>query len=141
MAAARRHSRTPVGLTQDEAVLMVQAAEADPMLREAAEVFTGREWSTMTTGEKANALLQRDAVSRAAGAVAGGMRGMRDLKNEVTLARYGVTQDDKLLLMESQVAELTARQERLAEENTKLRAENSRLIAEPARAVHSDEAA
>jgi hypothetical protein len=141
VGAARRHSRTPVGLMQDEAVLMVQAADADPVLREAAEVFTGREWSTMTTGEKVNALLQRDAVSRAAGAVAGGMRGMRDLKNEVNLARYGVTQDDKLLMMESQIAELTTRQERLAEDNAKLKAENAELRAEPARVVHSSEAA
>jgi regulator of replication initiation timing len=69
------------------------------------------------------------------------MRGMRDLKNEVNLARYGVTQDDKLLMMESQIAELTTRQERLAEDNAKLKAENAELRAEPARVVHSSEAA
>lgn len=141
MPAGRRHSRTPLGLMQDEAVLMVQAAENDPGLREAAEVFTGREWTTLTTKEKVDALLARDAVSRAAGAMAGGMRGMRDLKTETELARYGVSQEDMLTDLRDRVAEQESKVERLSEENVKLRAENAELKAESARAVNSGEVA
>jgi hypothetical protein len=134
---ANRHSRTPLGLTQEEAKLMVEAAESDPAIREAAEVFTGREWTTLTTGEKVNALLTNDAVARAAGAMAGALRGKRDLRSEVDLARFGISTADRAQLLETQVAELRTKLERVAEENQALRAENVAIKATDAMAVHS----
>jgi hypothetical protein len=132
MGAARRHSRTPLGLTQDEAKLMVEAAESDMAIRDAVEVFTGREWTTLTAGEKVN-----DAVARAAGAIAGALRGKRDLRSEVDLARFGISTADRAQLLETQVAELRTKLERVAEENQALRSENVAIKAADAMAVHS----
>jgi hypothetical protein len=137
MGAARRHSRTPLGLTQDEAKLMVEAAESDMAIRDAVEVFTGREWTTLTAGEKVNALLTNDAVARAAGAIAGALRGKRDLRSEVDLARFGISTADRAQLLETQVAELRTKLERVAEENQALRSENVAIKAADAMAVHS----
>lgn len=136
--SARRHSRTPLGLMQDEALLMVQAADADPTIREACEVFTGREWSTLTKAEQVDALIKRDNIARGAGAVSGAMRSLRDLKQETYLAKYGVSAEDRNDLLVTEVADLKAKVERLEEENQRLRATNSALTAADAMAVHSD---
>jgi len=139
--AALRHSRTPFGLTQDEAILLVEEAEHTPDLRRAVEAATGKAWHVLTTGEKVRALLRLNDVGRGAGALAGAMRGLRDLSEEADRKILHKTVEDHASLLEAEVGQLKEKVDALDKENVKLRRENTELRADAARAVHSGERA
>lgn len=58
MARRRLSLGTPGTLTVAEQRLLVSSAEADPLMRQAIEVLTGRDWNDMTFGQRLTAVHQ-----------------------------------------------------------------------------------
>lgn len=104
--APRRHSRTPLMLTQDEQKIMVAAADDDPRIREFVERAFGVSWTGLPMQKKLQLVHDLDERGRVLGALAGAVRGHRDFEHEVTLYRDELAAEDKVRLLEEQVQTL-----------------------------------
>lgn len=134
----RRHSRTPLVLTDSDRRVMVAAADANADLRSHIETLIGKPWDTLTGDQKIGALRQFEEVGFAAGSLAGAARGLRALETAASERRGDVSLADKVALLEEQLAAKNERVAALETDNKTLRASATRSRAKGAMAVHSE---
>lgn len=143
--ATRRHSRTPMVLTDTNRRVMIAAADANPDLRAHIETLIGKAWASLTADQKVGALTEFEEVGYAAGSLAGAARGLSALESAAAQRRGDVSLADKVALLEEQVRakdeELAAKAALLAAAEKDVRTVRSRRTAEhakPALVVHSE---
>lgn len=143
---ARRHSKTPLVLTDVNRRVLIGATDRDPRIRAGVEKVIGKAWAGLTDDEKIGALQQTEEEGFALRSLAASVEGRRafervvdELDNEISLA-------DRVALLEEQVTAKSETIERQAREIKRLKDQATRerrsrvaAAAESARAVNSGE--
>lgn len=108
----RRLSRgTPAILSVKEQELLVRSAEQDPLMKRAIEIFTGRDWDTLTFGQRLTAIGQEMEKSRGAAYMVQAMSARNDLQKVVDDADDTVSISEQL---ERTANELAVAREKLS---------------------------
>lgn len=138
--ATRRHSKTPLVLTEHSRKVAIEAAGRDQRLRENIETVLGVKWDSLTDRDKLGSLTEFEEVGFAARSIAAAADGYRALEKASDEVRYGVSVEDRLQMVEGENERLRAQLAESEIQREKLRMQIVELTAQPAAAVHSDAA-
>lgn len=126
MSVSRISRGTPVvSFPKELQEAYVKAADANPQKVQEIEAVTGRSWSSLTFGEKLLAIQQKLIVGQVDAALVAASRASRDLSDEASVIRDGVTLTDLATLQDRTIRELREQNNRLLQQNEQTRPRHS----------------